>query len=90
MVYGCYFLTGVRGRLWHVIVIDYESEGIEIESSSGLGVQFGVGVFLNNNFAVELLVRGIGFELEYTDDNLDVFFEEGIAADVGLRLRYVL
>lgn len=70
--------------------IDYESEGTEIESSSGLGIQFGVGGFLNNNFAVELLVRGIGFELEYTDDNLDVFFEEGVVADVGIRFRYVL
>lgn len=70
--------------------IDYESEGTTINTSSDLGVQFGVGVFLNNNFTIEFIARGIGFELEYTVDNLDVFFEEGLAADAGLRLRYVL
>ncbi len=75
---------------FNISSIDYESGGTEIEASSGLGVQFGVGVFVNNNFAIEFIARGIAFELEYTVDNLDVFFEEGVAADVGIRLRYVL
>lgn len=73
---------------FNLSAIDYRATGLDVNTSSSIGVQLGLGFQLDNGLIFELFSRAIGYELDYISNGLKVEFLEGIASEGIFRFKY--
>ena len=67
----------------------YTSNGLDVSTDPKLGIQLGLGIETENNFALEAYVRGLGFQLNATDGEDQLKLENGVTVDLALRAKYI-
>ena len=60
-----------------------------VDSTGGLGFNFGLGWFINDQFAIEYMSSSSVWELEADDGSTTTDFGDGILAVATLRLKYI-
>lgn len=73
----------------NISFIDYEAVGLSVNSTPTVGAQLGIGYELDTNFAFELHSRALGYKLDYIDDNLDIYFDEGVMTNILFKIKYI-
>jgi hypothetical protein len=73
--------------------LTYDDNGanpnINVKVTGGIGVQFGVGYMITQNFAAELLAKGVSFTMKTSGPSIPDETNTGIISSTNISARYI-
>lgn len=79
------------GLNFSIPVLEYVSTSSKVEALGSIGIQFGMGYFINDNLSAEIYYRSIGMQLKETSNSNsdEVDYGYGYLRGVALGVKYL-
>ena len=70
-------------------ILEYQNTSTTLEVTGGVGVQFGLGYFINDSLAAEFFVRSIGLTLTADSGTTKAEYGRGTLTGAGFGFKYL-